>query len=156
MQSFTPPPPSFHPLLLLLTNAHYALHVCGRPVRKVLTFATEREKRLPSQWATEECMKRMHQQLASTWSLHFSTHPRSSSPPPTCVIIDSFVSFLFFPYCVLSLRRETKTSTVPFDQPVCQGGGTAAAAGEKKNFKLYSNNKITLDESMQLLPSLNN
>lgn len=106
------------------------------PFLKVLKFARVcngmREKRLPSQWATEECMKRMHQQLVSTWSLHFPFTPDQVHPPRPASSSFWLEFFYFFfvlhplPWC-RGPRRPLPTFVIPIRPGcACQGGGTAA------------------------------
>lgn len=121
---------------------------------------TDWEKRLPSQWATEECMNRMHQQLTSTWSLHFPFTPGQVNPPDPHRHSDLIVVFVFFlfvfllhplPWC-RGPRCPQPHLAFPFNQVMRVGVGVKLLL---KDFKPHSNMKtFTSDEAMQLVPSL--
>lgn len=138
MQSFTPPHAPF-------SQMHTTQSACGDPSLSLMLIRvcdTMREW-LPSQQATEECMKRMHFTAHVDLISALSIHPRSSSPS------FSFPVILIFHCILVGCRGPTSITLWHSHSADCALGWGYARywTGRGK----HSNNEIILEPIIQMV-----
>lgn len=109
----------------LFTKTHSTSCVCEHPSFKSYIYLflwRDVRNDCPASELMEECMKRMHWQLMSTWSLHFPFTSDQVLPSCVCPIILTF-------HCILMWCRGPRYSPLdmafPFNQTMCKRvGGT--------------------------------
>lgn len=143
MQSFTPPHTPF-------SQMHTTQPDCGGPSLSLMStrVCDTMWEWLPSQQATEECMKRMHFTAHVDLISALSIHPRSSSPSFSFSVILNF-------HCILvGCRGPTGPTSIiwyciPIQQTAIGWGYAHYWTGHGK----HSNSEIILEPIIQMVHS---